>query len=371
MKKAIYLSGGGARGAYQAGVLRGISDILGTTELPVDIISSVSAGAINASYLAMHADNFSEGTERLSKLWSNISCDQFFKATNFALLESIFRNGLSMMFHMATQNGQYLLDTHPLAETLKSTLDFERINRNIDRGLVKAFEVAAMCYDIGKTVSFVHAYAPPTGFKKIRHFSNNTRIKLEHIMASAAFPLFFPAIKVGKLHFGDGGLRHSAPLRASIKFGADNILVIGTRKAHPPPTSLEAASIGDISFANVLGNMLNGLFLDNLDTDLRLLNRINQQIDLIPQSERNRLRWKKVNVLYLHPSIDIGKLAAGKRHSMPYLLQYIMKAFGGGEQAGDFTSFLLFEADYCQALISCGYDDAIAQKDQINQFFSM
>ncbi len=370
MTKAIFLSGGGARGAYQAGVLRGISDILGVKEIPVDIISSVSAGSINASFLAMHADDFNEGTHRLSKLWGDINCDEVFYATNFELIKSVLRNAFSMSLHYDVPGGQYLLDTKPLLNTLKTNLDFNRINQNITRGLLKAFEVASTCYDIGKTVSFYNTHESHPGFKKIRHFTKNTPIEAEHIMASSAFPLFFPAIKIGNLNFGDGGLRHSAPLRASIKFGADKILVIGTRKANPPPTSLDVASIGNISFATVLGNMLNALFLDNLDTDLRLLNRINQQMDLIPAADKAKLRWRKVNVLYLHPSIDIGKLAAGKHKSMPYLLRYLMSSFGAQEKAGDFTSFLLFEADYCQALISCGYDDAIAQKDQINHFFS-
>jgi NTE family protein len=286
-------------------------------------------------------------------------------------MKSVTRNTISMLMHTSLPGGQYLLDTAPLHDTLVKNLDFTRINENIERGLIKAFETAATCYDIGKTVSFYHCQGDHPGFKKIRHFTEKTSIEPQHIMASAAFPLFFPAIKIGNLNFGDGGLRHSAPLRASIKFGAENILVIGTRKATPPPSSLESAGLGDISFANVLGNMLNALFLDNLDTDLRLLNRINQQMELIPLKDREKLRWKKVNVLYLHPSIDIGNLAAGKHKSMPYLLRYLMSSFGAQEKAGDFTSFLLFEANYCQALISCGYDDAIAQKDQILRFFSL
>ncbi|MDQ2993751.1 MAG: patatin-like phospholipase family protein, partial [Pseudomonadota bacterium] len=275
MKKAIFLAGGGARGAYQAGALRCISEILGDGPFPTEILSTVSAGAINGSHLAMHAENFKLAALNLVELWSTLTVDKVYRAGNLDLISSVARNVANVVFHLNTNGSQHLLDTEPLRKLLSAQLDFERINQNIQNGLLSAFEVATTCFESSQTISFVHAQNPSLGWRKIRHHSQSTQINCNHIMASAAFPLFFPVVDIGDLHYGDGGLRHAAPLRASIKLGAEAILIIGTRRTPPIGGIIHPKPIPDINFAKIFGSLFNA-FLDNLDRDLEHVDTINQ-----------------------------------------------------------------------------------------------
>jgi len=371
MKKALFLSGGGARGAYQAGVLRGICDILNCKETPIDIISSLSAGAINASFLAARIDNFKIATSELSDVWLNIKCEKIFKANNISLIRSVLRNVMSMIFHLQLEGGQYLLDTSPLRALLTKNIDFNKIHSNIHNGHLTAFEMATTCYDLSRTISFYCA-SSKTNWERSRHIGRKVKLKCEHVLASSAVPLFFPAIKLGKLHYGDGGLRHSAPLRSAINFGADSILVIGTRQVAKATTLLRSRVIkSGISYANILGNMLDAVFLDNLDKDLELLERINTHVDFVSRWSRRKFQWRNIKILYIQPSVDLGIIAQDTERNLPFLLEYLMTSFGAKEQAGEFLSFMLFESAFTQKLIEIGYQDAINQADEIKAFFEV
>jgi NTE family protein len=369
MKKALFLAGGGARGAYQAGALKGISDILQTKHLPVQIISSVSVGSINASFLAMHADNFSTGTSKLVELWSSLHCENIYKISNTSLIQSVWRNFFNMLFHRRIKGGQYLLDTSPLKNLLDTQINFAQANRNIEHGLLQTFEVAAVCYDKAETVSFYRSSQPQAEWHFNRQISHATDIQCEHILASSAVPLFFPAIEIDSLHYGDGGLRNTAPLRAALKFDADSILIIGTRRM-PTLGLIQTAQSGNITFAKILSNMLDAAFLDNIDYNMDAINNINRNLEKLPPDCQRELPWKKIDLLYLHPNADLGKLADKKRMSMPFLLRYLMNAFGTKGQSSDLLSFLLFEGDYCKEVIELGYDDVMRQRPQIELFFS-
>ncbi len=370
MKRAIFLSGGGARGAYQAGVLKAIGEILNTPKIPFQIVSGVSAGSINAAYLVNHADNFSAGMKDLAELWSQLHCGKIFRVGNLSLTRSVLRNISSMIIRWPKEGGQYLLDTTPLRELLDEHLDYSRINRNFEQNLLSSFEVAATCYDAPETVSFIQSNEEINHWEKIRHSSRVTKIHSDHIMASAAFPLFFPAIKIGVYHYGDGGLRHSNPLRAAIRLGADSILIIGTRRVTVTRTGIHTAQPGEVTFGKVLGTMLNALFLDNLERDLNMLLHINTKLDLIPDFERKAELWKKIDVLFLRPSEDLGEMAEGKEKVLPLFLRYLLNAFGSSTHSGDFLSFLLFESIYCRELAELGYDDVMGQRESIERFFA-
>lgn len=370
VKKAIFLSGGGARGAYQAGVLKCICDILGGGQLPASILSTVSAGAINGAHLATYADDFRVGTNHMIKLWSSLTSEQIFRAGNLSLVKSVMRNVASMAFHLNLPGGQHLLDTDPLRRLLDNHIDFEAIKKNIETGLISAFEVATTCYDSSQTISFVHSQDPSLGWRKIRHHSEQTVISREHIMASSAFPIFFPAQKINNLHFGDGGLRHSSPLRASIKLGADAILIIGTRKMPEVDLLNNVKPISDVNFSKILGLFFNA-FLDNLDRDLEHMHTVNENYQLMNIETKSQSLWRELKILYLTPSIDLARIATQKEVVMPFLLRYLMDSFGEKEQSGDFLSFLLFEAAYTQDLIEIGYNDTMRKKDEVEKFFSL
>lgn len=369
MKKALFLPGGGARGAYQAGVLKGISDILQTKRLPVDIISSLSVGSINASFLAMYADNFAEATSKLIDLWSSLHCENIYKIGNAPLIQSVWRNFMNMLFHRQIKGGQYLLDTSPLKELLTTHIDFAKVNQHIHDNLLQTFEIAAVCYDKAETVSFYQSAQPQAEWHLNRQISRTTDIQCKHVLASSAIPLFFPAIEIDGLHYGDGGLRNMTPLRAALRFGADSILVISTRRV-PTLGLIKTAQKGSITFAKILSNMLDAAFLDNIDHNIDSINNINCNLKKIPPVCQEKLPWKKIDTLYLHPNTDLGKLADKKRMVMPFLLRYLMNAFGTKGQSNDLLSFLLFEGDYCKEVIELGYDDAMKQRSQIELFFS-
>lgn len=370
MKKAIYLSGGGARGAYQAGVLKAIHNITKAKQLPVQVLSSVSAGAINAAFLAMYAEDFAQGIAHIIELWSSLTSDQVFRTSSWSLIKSLVRNVFNMIFHYQGKRGGYLLDTKPLKKLLEDNLNFEKINDNVDRELLTDLDMAATCYDSAETISFFYSKHSTMHCRHIRHVAYPTKIYCQHILASSALPLFFPAIKIDGLHYGDGGIQLLSPLSTAIKLGAEKILVIGTRKTQvfQPPASTEA--IGEITFAKVLGTMLDALFLDNLDKDLDLVARINEAVELIPANKQKSLDWKAIQTLYIRPSRDLGQLAEGKFHSLPIMLRYLMSMLGAKEQSGDILSFVLFESDYSKTLIDLGYQDAMLQKDKIQDFFS-
>lgn len=370
LKKAIFLSGGGARGAYQAGALKCISDILGGGQFPADILSTVSAGAINGTQIAMHAEDFRLATNNLVRLWGSLTSEQVFRAGNLSLARSVMRNFASMAFHFNMSGGQHLLDTDPLKELLAEQIDFDRIKKNIDNGLLSAFEVATTCFESAQTISFVHSLDPNAGWRKIRHYSQQAEIKLDHIMASAAFPMFFPAVNIENMHYGDGGLRHSSPLRASIKLGAEAILIIGTRKTPDLDPLINHKPISDINFSKILGMMFNA-FLDNLDRDLEHVTTINDNYRLMNADTKGKTVWRELKILNLTPSVDLARIATQKEVAMPFLLRYLMDSFGEKEQSGDFLSFLLFESAFTGDLIEIGYNDTMQKKDEIEKFFSL
>jgi NTE family protein len=248
-------------------------------------------------------------------------------------------------------------------------MDFKKINENIKNGLLTDFEVTATCYDFPETTSFFKSKQPQACWEGVAYTSCSTDIHCHHLLATSAIPLFFPAIEIDNLHFGDGGVGTKSPLRSAIRLGADQILIISTRHT-PPIKSTNAKGIGDITFAKELGSMLNGLFLGNLDKDLELLLKINDLVDLVPSEEQKKSNWRKIKVLYIYPSKDLGKLAEANLHAFPILFRYLMSVFGSKEQSGDLMSFLLFESLYCKQLVEIGYDDTMKQRNQIKEFFS-
>lgn len=369
MKKALYLAGGGARGAYQAGALKGIHDIIKSKTLPVEILSSVSSGSINAAYLAMYPQDFSCAIGKLIELWSSLSTDKIFKTNNFSLLQSVFRNTLSLILHSKASRGGYLLDTTPLIELLETQLNFEKINDNIEQGLLSYFDLATTCYDSSLTISFFKSYYAQETWSTIGHITSPAKINCHHIMASAAIPLFFPAVNIDGLYYGDGALGLTAPLRAVVRLQTDNILVIGTSEVHPPST-IHCEPAGVVSFGKVIGSVMHRLFTSDLEHDILTLKKINDAVTYMSQEGQMKANWKKIPILYLHPSKSLENLAAEHTMCLPFFLRYLITAFGKKNKSSNYLSFLLFEAPYCKDLIAMGYEDTLNRKDEIKNFFS-
>lgn len=368
MKKALYLAGGGARGAYQAGVLKAIGHILQTKTSPFDMISGVSVGSINAAILAENADNFPLALEKLESIWGEIHCQQIYKASNYELSKSVMRN-LSTLIIKNRQSG-HLLDTKPLNEFISESIDFTHIKENISNGFLNTLEIITACYETHQTVSF-YDHKDPTfeDWRYPRHISKKADINVEHILASSALPLFFPPVTLNGFHYGDGSIGLVAPLRGAIRFAVDKILILGTRELPVFPEQ-ETAKNTYIPFASILGTMLNGLFLDNLDRDIEMVNRMNEIATLLSMWKKRRSPWRPITTLYLRPSKNLASLAQTNYKNMTALLRYLLNILGAKSQSGDLLSFLLFEREFTRELLDLGYHDTIASADIITAFFS-
>ena len=367
-KIALYLAGGGARGAYQAGVLKAIAHILQVKELPFAMVSGVSIGCINAAIIAQHADDFFLGVEKLESLWSNIHCGQIFNSSNYELSKSVMRN-LSNLVVKQRQSG-HLLDTTPLHQFINDNIDFEKIKANIVNHRLETMEVISNCYESQQTISFYQHFEPHfEDWNYPRHISQRADIGSEHILASSALPLFFPTVNIDGFHYGDGGMGLVAPLRGAVRFNVEKILILGTRQIplFPEP---EALRNGDIGFAHILGNMLNGLFLDNLDRDIELVNRMNDIARLLSMWKKRHAPWRPIETLHLRPSANIAEMAQAQYITMPGLLRILLNVLGAQSHSGDLLSFLLFEKEFTRELIDLGYNDTLASSEAVKAFFA-
>lgn len=366
-KIALYLAGGGARGAYQSGVLKALGHILQVKKLPFAMVSGVSIGTINAAIIAQHADDFSAGIDQLETLWANISCSQIFNSSNYELSKSVVRN-VSNLIIKQSKTG-HLLDTSPLHHFITDNIDFASIKEHIASNQLETMEVISTCYENQQTISFYQHYQPHfEDWRYPRHISQRTEIGMEHILASSALPLFFPPVKVDGLHFGDGGMGLVSPLRGAVRFNVDKILIIGTRQL-PAFSETEELRNGDIGFASILGSMLNGLFLDNLDRDIETVNRMNDIARLLSIWNKHRSPWRPIETLHLRPSINVAEVAQAQYQSMPSLLRLLLNIMGAQSHSGDLLSFLLFEKEFTRELIELGYNDTLAAAPAITAFF--
>lgn len=367
-KKALYLAGGGARGAYQAGVLKAIAHILQVKKLPFEMITGVSVGSINAAVLAENADDFNTSIEKLELIWNEIHCKQIYKSTNYELGKSLCRNLRTMFFGKGHEG--HLLDTSPLFELIDETIDFNKVNTNIQQGHLETLEIISHCYEKNQTISFYnHHQAAFTDWSYPRHSSQRTLILPEHVLASSALPLFFPTAFIDGFHYGDGSVGLVSPLRGSIRSEVDKIMILGTRAL--PVFDNESIGSKDegIAFAHILGSLLNGVFLDNLDRDIELVNRMNEIAMLLSIWKKRHSPWRPIHTLHLRPSTDVSIIAHQHVQSLPSFLRYLLNLLGAKNHSGDLLSFLLFEKQFTRELLNLGFTDTINQADEVMRFF--
>lgn len=369
----MVLSGGGARGAYQVGVLSAIADIAQSSGIheAFNIYSGVSAGAINATFLAAGADDFITSCKSLVDLWSRLESHQVFYSDvgsigkiGFNWVKSVSIGGMT-----SANPGQALLDTAPLHELLKKELPFTKIQNNIDTGSLRALAITAMDYQSSAAITFVQGTEGLPDWQKSRRKSEKTHISSEHVMASSSIPLLFPPVGVDTRYFGDGCVRNTAPCSPSILLGAQKILVIGVRRSTQTVyESLVMQNPKSPSVGRVLNVLLNSVMLDGVELDVERLNRINALIDEIPPSVHGNLPYKKVDVVWISPSADIGEIAAQKNTKLPHLIRYLLKGLGSIQETSEIVSYLLFDPSFCTQLIEIGYEDGMRQKEEIQRF---
>jgi NTE family protein len=365
---ALVLSGGGARGAYQVGVLRHIARH--HPELNFKVITGVSAGAINATFVAGHAGSLGDAADELADHWLSLATSRVIRSDAF----SLSGNALRVLSNVATGGSSLappirgLVDTSPLRRFLTDVLPLHGIERNVREGRLRALAISATSYRSGESVTFVQGVDDVSMWTRVRRRARAADVTVDHVMASAAIPLFFPACAVDGEFYGDGSLRQSYPLAPAIHLGADRLLAVSSRY-DGGREGTQSVETGYPTAARVFGLMLNSIFLNNLDVDAERLDRINRLLDRIDESKRWLVAERQVDLLVLRPSRDIGRIAAGYEKRFPRGLRYFIRGLGTRRLASsDLLSYLMFERDYLEELISLGERDAGVNRAKIARF---
>ena len=379
-KTGLVLSGGGARGAYQAGVLRGIFEVAAGLGIqrPFQILTGVSAGAVNTAFLAAHADNPTKAVKRLTDFWGSLHSADVLK-TDACTLAQIGWQWARDAVSGGTRRGpraQALLDTSPLADLIRLHIPFDAIRRNLDANHLEAVAVSATDYTSMECLSFYMARRQVLPWHRSRRIGVDQNIGVSEVLASAAIPILFPPVRIGKRFFGDGCLRNSAPLSPAVHLGADRLIVIGVRKAVGIDEIPNLDSVPHLedsvqpSIARVLNVIINAVLLDAVDADIERLARINNTVDLLGRDAKSATTLRYIDWLYFHPSADIAQIAIEEARSMPNLIRYLMAGIGTTADAADLVSYLLFEPAFSQRLLKLGYLDALARANEIANFLS-
>lgn len=367
---AFALGGGGARGAYQLGFLRHLARRY--PDLAVPILTGVSAGAINAAHLANNIDSFAGKVQRLTELWCGISVDQVFRADLRSLLSHLLRWGAQLTV-LGGRRGipqvRGLVDTSPLHRFLCRALECDdgslpRVEQNLASGALRALAITATNYATGQTVTWYQGRGVEA-WRRPWRVSVATRLRLEHVMASASLPLFFPAVKVGETWYGDGGVRLHSPLAPAVHLGAGRIVAVSTRHRQADQAAPHEVISGYPPPAQVLGVLLNAIFLDLLDQDAMQLERVNSLID-DPLVRAKHPELRPVRLLILRPSHDLGELARDYEPRLPAGFRFLTRRLGTREtRSQDLLSMVMFQGDYVDRLIDMGEADADARADEI------
>lgn len=379
MKNALILSGGGARAAYQVGVLSAVKDILpSTAHNPFPIICGTSAGAINALALATHAGSFREAVADLYSIWGNISIDRVFRSGWWELSKSFARLGSSLFNQgVGLERPVSLLDNEPLREFLQENIRFDNIQPAIDAGYLKAVAVTALGYTSGETVSFFQGAPQLQKWRRYRRVGIPTQLTVDHLLASSAIPTIFPTVKINREYFGDGAMRQLAPISPALHLGADSVFVIGVssnrnpeqwKKRRMPPRNSP-------SMAQIIGHMFDSAFVDSLEGDIEHLERINDLLGRIDGDvfTGGNERLRPVKTLVISPSKELDKIAGRKVRYLPQSMRFFMRATGATARGGGAAaaSYLLFEKSFCDELMDLGYEDAMWARNAIEEFFEV
>jgi len=383
----LILTGGGARAAYQVGVLAAIAqlrrDAGATQSNPFPIISGTSAGAINASTLACHADDFDGAVDGLVHLWQGLHVENIYRADAFEAVKNGARwlSMLSLGWALArwTRSRPHsLLDNRPLRELLGRYLDMDRIESMLEGSHLRALALTGSSYTSGQHVTFFQTHHHVVPWLREQRMAVQARLSLSHLMASAAIPFIFPAELVDlegvPEWFGDGSMRQSAPISPAVHLGAERILVVGAGRMKEPEGRRTQATDLHPSMAQIAGHALSNIFLDALSVDVERLRRINRTLALLPRETRAATALRPIELLVIAPSRRLDDLAGEHQASLPSSVRAMLRAFGvsgkGNKTSGSaLVSYLLFEPSFVNELINLGMSDTLAKRAEVQRFF--
>ena len=373
VRKALVLPGAGARGAYQVGVLKAIASILPErAPNPFSVICGTSAGAINAAVLAGRASNFESAVDDMEHVWGNFSVDQVYRADNRTMLKtSLHWLAAATLGGLGVRNPASLLDNTPLRELLTESVRFDGIRRAIEQGHLDAVAVTASAYATARSVTFFQGRPELASWTRVRRIGRATRLTIDHLMASAAVPFVFPPVQIGGEFYGDGSMRHRAPLSPAIHLGADRMLIVGVRDERPDAEPPVGATAERPTFAHLAGYMLDSLFMDGLYTDLERLSRTNRILEQLGERKLSGTlgTLRPLHTLVIVPHQDLRSVAAEHARELPRGVRILLRGLGAGSKSGmQLVSYLLFEAGFTRALIDMGYRDAMEMEDELRAF---
>ena len=373
-RTGLILTGGGARAAYQVGVLLAVAKLGNHSRRnPFPILCGTSAGAINAASIACLADHFTRAVTILTEVWRSMRAGDIYRADTFGIgLSSARWLSLLALGWLFRRPPASLLDNAPLRTLLTRHLDFSGIERAIARGALHAVCISASGYESGQNISFFQAHPAAQPWRRVQRLGIPARIGINHLLASSAIPFVFPATRIHREFFGDGSMRQLAPISPAIHLGAERILIVGAshgdeqperRRTDDPPT-----------LAQIAGHVLSSIFLDSLAGDIERLQRINETLASIPAEARAQpdLPLRPIKTLVIAPSEPLGRLAAEHASALPWAVKAMLRGIGAmNRNGGALTSYLLFEKPYTQALIDLGYADTLARATEVGDFLQL
>jgi NTE family protein len=371
-KTGLVLTGGGARAAYQVGVLKALKELLAEHRgNPFPIICGTSAGAINAAAIASQCHDFGAAVSELETVWRDFEPQHVYRSDASGVAANSARWLFNLLFGALARNKKVsLFDNRPLAKLLHRKIDFMGIERRVESGDLKALSITCSGYTSGQSCSFFEAKDEVPGWRRSQRVGIKCKLTADHLLASSAIPFIFPAVKLNREYFGDGSMRQIAPVSPALHLGAKRILVVATAKLR---TNAPDRLRGDTypTLAQIAGHAMRSIFLDNLALDIELLERINETIALIPSEALAEagLKMGHVDVLVIAPSEPLDSLAHDYVHRLPWPIRFLMRSIGAMRRGGaHLASYLLFEEGYCGRLIDMGYRDTMAAGDMIRAF---